>query len=72
MGYSFIFHPTARKELEEAFLWYDQRLEGLGDRFAKAVEKSLKSDLIRSVVLCKKERQFSGSENRRIPLPNRL
>jgi mRNA-degrading endonuclease RelE of RelBE toxin-antitoxin system len=41
MGYAVIFHPIAEKELTDAFLWYEQRLDGLGDRFVKAVEKSI-------------------------------
>ena len=41
MSYSVIFHLVAEKEFQEAFLWYEQRLDGLGERFTKAAESSL-------------------------------
>jgi plasmid stabilization system protein ParE len=31
------FHPEAQQELIEAAIWYDDRQEGLGDRFIDAV-----------------------------------
>lgn len=33
MDYLLIFHPAADKEYSEAYKWYEERLEGLGDRF---------------------------------------
>ena len=34
-------HPASQKELEEAFQWYEERSEGLGIRFLKAVNDKL-------------------------------
>ena len=33
--------PTALKEIEKAWLWYESRREGLGDDFVLCVEESL-------------------------------
>ena len=32
------FEPEAAAELEEAWLWYEEREPGLGDEFARAVK----------------------------------
>lgn len=39
--YKIELHPAAVKELEETFLWYEERSEGLGARFIASVNKSL-------------------------------
>lgn len=41
MNYQLIFHPVADKEYHEAYRWYEERLEGLGDRFTQAIEDQL-------------------------------
>jgi len=39
MSYKVEFLPRARRELLEAWDWYDDRWPGLGDRFVREVEK---------------------------------
>jgi hypothetical protein len=34
-------HPKAVNELEEAYRWYEKRLEGLGRRFFAAINKRI-------------------------------
>jgi mRNA-degrading endonuclease RelE of RelBE toxin-antitoxin system len=41
MTYKIEFLPRARKELLEAWDWYDDRWSGLGDRFMREVEKKV-------------------------------
>ncbi len=41
MTYTIEFLPRARKELLDAWDWYDDRWAGLGDRFMREVEKKL-------------------------------
>ena len=35
------FHPEAQQELIDAAIWYDDRQEGLGDKFIDAVSTQL-------------------------------
>ncbi len=39
-------HPQASRELEEAALFYDQRVKGLGQRFLRTVEKAIEHILL--------------------------
>jgi hypothetical protein len=41
MSHKIEFLPRARKELMEAWDWYDDRWIGLGDRFMREVEKKV-------------------------------
>jgi plasmid stabilization system protein ParE len=41
MSYSTILHPRARKELLEAWIWYEEKQSGLGDRFENEVYKRI-------------------------------
>jgi len=41
MAYSYLLHPEADKEYTEAFIWYEERQEGLGERFIEAVRQKL-------------------------------
>ena len=38
---SFGFHPAARLEIIEAITWYEQQQTGLGQRFERALERTL-------------------------------
>ena len=40
MANKIILTSKALKELDESFLWYEERLEGLGDRFIGFIEKA--------------------------------
>ena len=42
MSYTIRFHPAAENEYLKAFQWYQDRLEGLGNRFSRAVERQIK------------------------------
>jgi hypothetical protein len=37
MSYKIILHPGARKELLEAWIWYEDKQFGLGNRFENEV-----------------------------------
>jgi plasmid stabilization system protein ParE len=39
-------HPLASRELEEAALFYDRRMPGLGKRFLASVEKAIEQVLL--------------------------
>ena len=41
MSYSIELHPEAFKELQASYNWYEERSEGLGDRFMALVNKRL-------------------------------
>ncbi len=36
-----VFHPIAEEEYDEAYQWYEEQLQGLGDRFEETVEIKL-------------------------------
>lgn len=39
-------HPLASRELEEAALFYDHRLQGLGEQFLLSVERAIEQILL--------------------------
>lgn len=41
MDYHFYFHPLAKEDYIDAFTWYENINEGLGERFRKAVRRKL-------------------------------
>lgn len=54
MNYQVIFHPIADKEYRDAYLWYEERLEGLGDRFTEAIENQLNQIIAKPLLHAKK------------------
>lgn len=42
MAYQILIHPLAEKEFIDAFLWYEERLSGLGFRFEDRIDEHLK------------------------------
>jgi plasmid stabilization system protein ParE len=40
MNYALVFRPEVREELNEAYIWYEQKL-GLGDEFLDCVDETL-------------------------------
>lgn len=42
MSYLTIFQPRARKELLEAWIWYEERAFGLGDKFEEEIYNRIK------------------------------
>ena len=36
-----VFRRIARRELDDAISWYEERREGLGQEFSSAIEKQL-------------------------------
>ena len=42
MSYTIRFHPAAEIEYITAYQWYEEHLEGLGDRFSRSVERQIK------------------------------
>jgi hypothetical protein len=45
------FHPIENKEYNEAYQWYEDRLEGLGGRFAEAIESSVEANHFKTAAL---------------------
>ena len=43
MNYKLIVRPEAEAELEEAFLWYEQQVIGLGSQFLLVVDEAINS-----------------------------
>jgi len=41
MSWQFLFHSLAKEDYKEAYLWYEDKLTGLGERFGKAVRNKL-------------------------------
>ena len=41
MSYKAIFSSSALKEVKDSYNWYEQRSNGLGDRFFQYVNKSI-------------------------------
>ena len=41
MNYVLVFRPEVRKELDEAYSWYESQELGLGDDFLEQVEETL-------------------------------
>lgn len=46
MKYSAKFHPLIGVDYTEAYEWYEEKAEGLGQRFFDAVEKKIKQILL--------------------------
>lgn len=42
MSYSLIIFPSAEKEIQEAFNWYEDHKEGLGEKFVRAIHRQIK------------------------------
>ncbi len=58
MGYRITFHPSAEKEYQEAYEWYEERLQGLGDRFDESVDFTLKQIALKPQLYPKKRGAF--------------
>ncbi|MDN5285162.1 MAG: Plasmid stabilization system protein [Mucilaginibacter sp.] len=43
MEYDLRFHPKAEIEYLEAFVWYEEQLDKLGERFESSVERKLQN-----------------------------
>ncbi len=41
MSYSHLLHPLAYQDFIEAYVWYEEKHKGLGDRFAIAVSEQI-------------------------------
>lgn len=67
MAYLLIFHPVADKEYSEAYQWYEERLEGLGDRFLKAVEEQLARIILKPLLFPKKKGVFRETKTDTFP-----
>jgi plasmid stabilization system protein ParE len=41
MSYTYRFHPLAKKDYDETYAWYEDKQNGLGERFLKAVRSKI-------------------------------
>lgn len=46
MSYSILFHPLTEIDYNEAYEWYEDRSNGLGERFIKAVRSKINDTLL--------------------------
>lgn len=67
MDYLLIFHPVADKEYSEAYKWYEERLEGLGDRFLRAIEEQLARIISKPLLFSKKKGAFREAKTDTFP-----
>lgn len=51
-------HPEAIEELEESYQWYENRLEGLGNRFIASINKRLNEIAEHPERYAKKKRNY--------------
>jgi hypothetical protein len=58
MAFEIIIKPLAKIDLEEAILWYENELSGLGNRFYQAFIKSLGPQSANILMLSWKYRQI--------------
>lgn len=45
MSYTYQIHPLVEQDFEEGYIWYEERLKGLGEKFINAVDKKIKAIL---------------------------
>ena len=45
MSYTYQIHPLVEQDFEEGYIWYEERLKGLGEKFINAVDKKIKQIL---------------------------
>jgi len=67
MNYAVIFHPEAFKELRDAYQWYEQILDGLGEKFLKAVDNCIQSVESQPESFSKKKRQYREANVNNFP-----
>ena len=41
MSYSCRFHPLTQQDFDEAYIWYEDKQPGLGEKFLKAVRQKI-------------------------------
>jgi plasmid stabilization system protein ParE len=41
VSYTCWFHPLTQQDYDEAYAWYEDKQEGLGERFVKAVRQKI-------------------------------
>jgi mRNA-degrading endonuclease RelE of RelBE toxin-antitoxin system len=41
MNYIICLHPQVQNDYDGAFAWYEEKMDGLGDRFLKAVREKI-------------------------------
>ncbi len=58
MAFQVLFHPLADKEFSEAYRWYEERLAGLGDRIAAAIEERLSQIVVKPLLYRKKKGSY--------------
>ena len=46
MTYSLRFHPQVHKNYDEAYSWYEEKENGLGERFLKAVRTKIEHIIV--------------------------
>jgi len=45
MSYTYQIHPLVEQDIEEGYIWYEERQKGLGERFITAIGAKVKQIL---------------------------
>jgi len=55
MSYACRFHPLTKQDFDEAYAWYENRQNGLGERFLSALRKKIEEITLHPEVVWKQE-----------------
>ena len=58
MSYTYRLHPLIKQDYDEAYVWYEEKQKGLGERFLRAVRKK-----IEEIVLFPEAYSSKGNKN---------
>lgn len=58
MGYTVRFHPLVRQDYSDAYVWYEEKQKGLGERFLQSVRLKIEE--------ISKQPQTYGSRSRKV------
>jgi len=68
MSYTYRLNPLILQDYEEAYSWYEDKLTGLGERFAEAVRNKLEEIALKPEIFSKtKSRSFREASVDRFP-----
>ncbi len=67
MTYTISFHPIALEEYKAASIWYEERQEGLGLRFEKAIDSKIRQILHNPLAFAKNKGSYRQAKTRTFP-----
>ena len=73
MKYQPDFHTSIAIEYEEAYTWYEERSQGLGERFLLSVREKLEQIAEQPFIFGERsKKRIQGGQNKQISLPGYL